>query len=175
MKSATGTALRLMTRKRTENRLNMENKKITDETIKSLTEEEFLLLKYFNEGESYKNIKEKYGITLYTNDPRVLSLYDKFDVYDRIDLIKKYRLYLEEKSGKMTIENMINSEVYGTESGKKLYKMLSDVFKHSENIENVILLLETEENRQKMIKFLETGNRTVDEIHYYTAKLESRQ
>ena len=76
----------------------MENKKITDETIKSLTEEEFLLLKYFNEGESYKNIKEKYGITLYTNDPRVLSLYDKFDVYDRIDLVKKYRLYLERKN-----------------------------------------------------------------------------
>lgn len=74
----------------------------------------------------------------------------------------------------MTIENMINYEVYGTESGKKLYKMLSDVFKHSENIENVILLLETEENRQKMIKFLETENRTIDEIHYYTAKLESR-
>lgn len=98
MKSATGTALRLMTRKRTENRLNMENKKITDKTIKSLTEEEFLLLKYFNEGESYKNIKEKYGIKLFTNDLRVMSLYDKFNVYDRIDLVKKYRLYLERKN-----------------------------------------------------------------------------
>ena len=73
----------------------------------------------------------------------------------------------------MTIENMINAEVYGTESGKKLYKMLSAVFKHVENIENVILLLETEENRQKMITFLENGKRTVDEIHYYTAELNT--
>ena len=73
----------------------------------------------------------------------------------------------------MTIENMINTEVYGTESGKKLYEMLSKIFEHTENIENVILLLETEENRQKMIEFLEKGNRTVDEIHYYTAELEN--
>ena len=73
----------------------------------------------------------------------------------------------------MTRENMINTEVYGTKSGKKLYKMLSAVFKHKENIENVILLLETEENRQKMIKFLENGNRTVDEIHYYVAYLDT--
>ena len=51
--------------------------------------------------------------------------------------------------------------------------MLSAVFKHVENIENVILLLETEENRQKMIKFLENGKRTVDEIHYYTAELNT--
>ena len=72
----------------------------------------------------------------------------------------------------MTIENIINTEVYGTESGKKLCKMLSTVFKQTENIENVILLLETEENRQKMIKFLEKGNRTVDEIHYYIAELD---
>ena len=76
----------------------MENKKITDKTIKSLTEEEFLLLKYFNEGENRTSIKEKYGITLYTNDLRVMSLYDKFNVYDRIDLVKKYRLYLERKN-----------------------------------------------------------------------------
>ena len=72
----------------------------------------------------------------------------------------------------MTIEQIINDEVYNTESGKKLYEMLSTVFKHVENIENVILLLETEENRQKMIKFLEKGNRSVDEIHYYTAYLK---
>ncbi len=80
----------------------MENKIITDETIKSLTKEELTLLKYFNEGENRTSIKKKYGITLYTNDPRVMSLFYKFDVYDRIELIKKYRLYLEEKSGKTT-------------------------------------------------------------------------
>lgn len=80
---------------------------------------------------------------------------------------------LKKEEKNMTIENMINAEIYGTESGKKLYKMLSTVFKHVENIENVILLLEIEENRQKMIKFLEKGNRTVDEIHYYAAELDS--
>ncbi|MEE3349176.1 MAG: hypothetical protein VZR09_03975 [Candidatus Gastranaerophilaceae bacterium] len=74
----------------------------------------------------------------------------------------------------MTIENMIKTEVYGTESGKKLYSLLANIFKQVENIENVILILETEENRQKMIKFLEKGNRTVDEIHYYTAELDNK-
>ena len=75
-------------------------KKITGATIESLTDEELMLLKYFNDGENRTSIKQKYGITLYTNDTRVMSLFDKFGVYDRIDLIKKYRLYLEEKSGK---------------------------------------------------------------------------
>ena len=52
----------------------------------------------------------------------------------------------------MTIEQMIANEVQGTESGKKLFKMLSNIFSNKENIENVILLLETEENRQKIIQ-----------------------
>ena len=72
----------------------------------------------------------------------------------------------------MSIEQLIEKEVYNTKSGKKLYKMLSTVFNHAENIENIILLLETEENRQKMINFLKKGNKTVDEIHYYTAILD---
>ena len=72
----------------------------------------------------------------------------------------------------MSIEQLIEKEVYNTKSGKKLYKMLSTVFNHAENIENIILLLETEENRQTIINFLKKGNKTVDEIHYYTAILD---
>ena len=72
----------------------------------------------------------------------------------------------------MTIEQMIANEVQGTESGKKLFKMLSNIFSNKENIENVILLLETEENRQKMIKFLEKKRRIVDEVHYYIVEID---
>ena len=75
----------------------------------------------------------------------------------------------------MNRDEIIETEVYGTESGKKLFEMLSKVFRHKENIENVIYLLETEENRQAMIKFLEKGNKTVDEIHYYTVELSNKK
>ena len=69
-------------------------------------------------------------------------------------------------------DKIIQKEVYGTASGRKLFEMLKKYFKYEQNIENVIYLLETEANRQKMIKFLKEGQRTVDEIHYYTAELE---
>lgn len=72
----------------------------------------------------------------------------------------------------MTDRNkLIENEVYGTESGKKLFEKLSSIFEHRENIENVIYLLETENNRQKMIEFLSKGNKSVDDVHYYTAEL----
>ena len=58
--------------------------------MKNLTKEEMMILKYFKEGLNFKEIKEKYGLTLYTNDPRVNSLYDKFNVNNRLELIKKY-------------------------------------------------------------------------------------
>ena len=73
----------------------------------------------------------------------------------------------------MSLEKIIEKEVYGTKSGKQLVSMLSNIFKHKENIENVIVLLKTEENRQKMIKFLEKGETNIDKIHYYVAALRT--
>ena len=73
----------------------------------------------------------------------------------------------------MNRDKLIKKEVYGTESGEKLFEMLSKIFQHKENIENVIYLLEIEENRQAMIKYLEKGNKSVDDIHYYTAELRN--
>ena len=58
--------------------------------MENLTKEEMMILKYFKEGLNFKEIKEKYGLTLYTNDERVNSLYDKFNATNRLELIKKY-------------------------------------------------------------------------------------
>ena len=69
------------------------------------------------------------------------------------------------------LEKLITKEIKETQLGKKLFKMLSDIFKHKENIENVILLFESDKNRQKMINFLKKRKRSVDEIHYYISKL----
>ena len=54
----------------------------------NLTKEQFNILKSFNEGFNYKDIEEKFGIRLYTNDPRVISLYEMHNVVDRLELCK---------------------------------------------------------------------------------------
>ena len=58
----------------------------------NLTKEQYNILKSFKEGLSYKDIEEKLDIKLYTNDPRVISLYEKYNVLDRIELCKKAEL-----------------------------------------------------------------------------------
>ena len=54
----------------------------------NLTKEQFNILKSFKEGLSYKDIEEKFGIRLYTNDPRVIFLYEMYNVVDRLELCK---------------------------------------------------------------------------------------
>ena len=58
----------------------------------NLTKEQYNILNSFKEGLSYKDIEEKLDIKLYTNDPRVISLYEKYNVLDRIELCKKAEL-----------------------------------------------------------------------------------
>ena len=58
----------------------------------NLIKDEFNILNAFKEGLSYKDIEEKLGIRLYTNDPRVISLYEKYNALDRIELCKKVDL-----------------------------------------------------------------------------------
>jgi len=76
--------------------MDKEQREIIEKALKELSEEELKLLNYFNEGENRNTIKAKYGITLYFNDDRVMKLLDIFEVYDRIDLVMKYREYLKE-------------------------------------------------------------------------------
>ena len=54
-----------------------------------LTKEQFNILKSFKESLGYKEIEKKLDIRLYTNDPRVMSLYKKYNVVDRAELCKK--------------------------------------------------------------------------------------
>lgn len=45
-----------------------------------LTEDEFKVLSGIKEGLSHTEIKEKYGVQMYTNDPRISSLAKKYGV-----------------------------------------------------------------------------------------------
>lgn len=67
-------------------------KSLQGESQMQMTKEQFNILKYFKEGLNCKDIEEKLGIRLYTNDPRVISLYEKYNVLDRIELCKKAEL-----------------------------------------------------------------------------------
>ena len=58
----------------------------------NLTKDEFNILKSFKEGLNYKEIEKRLNIKLYTNDPRVISLYDKYNVTNRLELCKKVDL-----------------------------------------------------------------------------------
>lgn len=75
----------------------------------------------------------------------------------------------------MTIEQIINDEVYNTESGQKLLKLLSKIIKNKCAAENLIVILKTEENRQKMIKFLKSEKRSGDEAAYFAAFLNNKE
>lgn len=71
----------------------------------------------------------------------------------------------------MSIEQIIKNEVYKTESGKELFALLSKLKDDKRAVENMIILLKTEKNRQKMIKFLQKGETDLDRIAYYVAEL----
>ena len=53
-----------------------------------LTEEEFVILSSIKIGLSNPEIKEKFGIPLCTNDPRVDSLFQKYGANDKVELIE---------------------------------------------------------------------------------------
>ena len=48
---------------------------------------------------------------------------------------------------------------------KKLHLMLYKLFKNKERAENAVILLKTKENKEQMIKFLETGETDIDKIY----------
>ena len=43
--------------------------------------------------------------------------------------------------------------------------MLYKLFKNKERAENAVILLKTKENKEQMIKFLETGETDIDKIY----------
>ncbi len=54
-----------------------------------LTKEEFIVLKGIKEGLVSHQIKEKYGISVGTIDPKMEALYAKYGANDKQDLVKK--------------------------------------------------------------------------------------
>lgn len=65
-----------------------------------LTEEEFTILKGFKLGLNYTEISKCLNKPLRTCDPRIDSLYQKYGVVDKIELIKKANL------NKITVANI---------------------------------------------------------------------
>ena len=53
--------------------------------------EEEIIINYLLSGMSYKEIREKYNFILYTNDPRVERIYDKYKVLNRVQLKEAFQ------------------------------------------------------------------------------------
>ena len=68
-------------------------------------------------------------------------------------------------------DKIIQKEVYGTASRRKLFDLFSKLLNDKRAIEHLIILLESEKNRRKMIQFLENGCTDLDEITNYLAEL----
>lgn len=71
----------------------------------------------------------------------------------------------------MNKEQLIEEMVLSTDISKKLYCLLEKVFEYKDTIENVIIMLKNDKNKQKMIEFLESGETDKDRIYYRTAEL----
>lgn len=83
-----------------------------------LTEDEFKILCGLKMGLNSKKIKEKFGIQIYTNDPRIGSLCKKYGVKDKWELIdaanmKKVEVFSQDEIPYYTYEKADdNKEVY---------------------------------------------------------------
>lgn len=71
----------------------------------------------------------------------------------------------------MNKEQLIEEMVLSTDTSKKLYSLLEKIFEYKDTIENVIIMLKNDKNKQKMIEFLESGETDKDRIYYRTAEL----
>jgi len=83
-----------------------------------LTEDEYKILCGIKEKLNSQQIKEKYGLTIYTNDPRIGSLCKKYGVKNKWELIdvanmKKVEVFAQDEIPYYTYEKIDdNKEVY---------------------------------------------------------------
>lgn len=73
----------------------------------------------------------------------------------------------------MNIEQIINDEVYNTESGQKLIKILSKYDISTKAAELFIIMSKTETQRQRILNLLKDGTGKKDTFAYHIKKITS--
>ena len=135
-----------------------------------LTEEEFKILKGLTLGLSFAEINRKLNKPLRTCDPRIDSLYQKYGVVNRIELIKKADLK------KVTVAK-IEGIPYWKYENTQLVQSIPICRKAVENIISLLSQVEDDKREFKIIysanklnKFLLLDN-GVDKIYLYRQKI----
>lgn len=135
-----------------------------------LTEEEFKILKDLTLGLSFTEISQKLNKPLRTCDPRIDSLYQKYGVNNRIELIKKADLK------KVTVAK-IEGIPYWKYENTQLVQSISICKKAVENIISLLSQVEDDKREFKIIysanklnKFLLLDN-GVEKIYLYRQKI----
>lgn len=114
-----------------------------------LTEEEFTILKGFKLGLNYAEISKCLNKPLRTCDPSIDSLYQKYGVVDRIELIKKANL------NKITVAN-IEEIPYLKYEDTQLVQSIPICKKA---VENILDLLSLEEDDKREFELIYSANR----------------
>lgn len=135
-----------------------------------LTEEEFKILKGLTLGLSFTEISRKLNKPLRTCDPRIDSLYQKYGVNNRIELIKKADLK------KVTVAKKEGIPYWKYENTQ----LVQSIPICKKAVENIISLLSQVEDDKKEFKIIYSANKLnkfllldngVEKIYLYRQKI----
>lgn len=135
-----------------------------------LTEEEFKILKGLTLGLSFAEINRKLNKPLRTCDPRIDSLYQKYGVNNRIELIKKADLK------KVTVAKIEGIPYWKYENAQ----LVQSIPICKKAVENIISLLSQVEDDKREFKIIYSANKLnkfllldngVEKIYLYRQKI----
>ena len=135
-----------------------------------LTEEEFKILKGLTLGLSFAEINRKLNKPLRTCDPRIDSLYQKYGVVNRIELIKKADLK------KVTVAKIEGIPYWKYENTQ----LVQSIPICKKAVENIISLLSQVEDDKREFKIIYSANKLnkfllldngVEKIYLYRQKI----
>lgn len=135
-----------------------------------LTEEEFKILKGLTLGLSFTEISKKLNKPLRTCDPRIDSLYQKYGVNNRIELIKKADLK------KVTVAKIEGIPYWKYENTQ----LVQSIPICKKAVENIISLLSQVEDDKREFKIIYSANKLnkfllldngVEKIYLYRQKI----
>ncbi len=135
-----------------------------------LTEEEFKILKGLTSGLSFTEISRKLNKPLRTCDPRIDSLYQKYEVNNRIELIKKADLK------KVTVSKIEGMPYWKYENTQ----LVQSIPICKKAVENIISLLSQVEDDKREFKIIYSANKLnkfllldngVEKIYLYRQKI----
>lgn len=115
-----------------------------------LTEEEFVILSAYKMNLTNNDIFKHFGIRIYTNDPRVDSLYKKYGVKDRIALIQKADLKKVE-----VCESVEDIPFFTYDDNKQLVKVIRICKK---DVISLLKILETVQYENKSFQLVQCSN-----------------